>query len=53
MAHKSKILPLLGDEKIADKLEEEVIDEDIHQYERLHNQPAGYMLNADLDTYAP
>uniref|UniRef100_A0A093VG44 Lymphoid-specific helicase n=1 Tax=Talaromyces marneffei PM1 TaxID=1077442 RepID=A0A093VG44_TALMA len=46
VAHKSKILPLLGDEKIADKLEEEVIDEDIHQYERLHNQPAG--INARL-----
>lgn len=49
-AHKSKILPLLGDEKVADLLEEEYNDEDVHQYEEINDQPAGYVSNDEFET---
>jgi hypothetical protein len=42
VAHKSKIVPLLGDGKIADKLEEEVNDEDVHSFDEINKQPPGY-----------
>ncbi|KUL91016.1 hypothetical protein ZTR_00722 [Talaromyces verruculosus] len=47
--HKYKIIPLLGDEKIADSLIEEFSDEDIYEYEKLNDQPAG--IKAELKAH--
>jgi hypothetical protein len=51
-AYKSKILPLLGDEKVADLLEEEVNDAEIYEYERLHDQPAGFVWTIISNAFA-
>lgn len=39
LAHKAKILPLLGDEDITDILEEERGDANVYEYETFHDQP--------------